>query len=104
VSVRFILDVRVKPGCRDDLLRAYAALRERVEREPELVGHQLCESIDDPERWLVISEWTSLEASTAWDRSEEHGRLIGPMRACFAQAGSTKFHVRDGVRAHEGAA
>jgi heme-degrading monooxygenase HmoA len=96
--VRFILDVRLKPGCRDDLTRAYAALRERVEQAPGLLSHQLCESIDDPERWLVISEWTSLEASTAWDRSDEHDRLTAPMRACFAQASSTKLHVRDGAR------
>ena len=97
MSVRFILDVRVKPGHRDDLLAAYAAIRERVAREAGLVGHQLCESIDDPERWLIISEWDSLEASARWDRSDDHSRLIGPMRACFAGASSTKLHVRDGV-------
>ena len=97
MSVRFLLDVRVKPGSRDDLTRAYAALRQRVEHAPGLISHQLCESIDDPERWLVISEWTDLESSTAWDRSEEHARLIGPMRACFTQASTAKFHVRDGA-------
>ena len=98
MSVRFVLDVRVKPGSRDDLMRAYAALRARVEQEPGLLSHQLCEAIDDPERWLVISEWESLDASTGWDRSDEHRRLIGPMRACFDQASSTKFQVCDGVR------
>jgi heme-degrading monooxygenase HmoA len=98
VSVHFILDVRIKPGSREDLARAYAALRERVEREPGLLGHQLCESIDDPERWLVISEWSSVDASSAWDQSDEHAKLIGPMRACFAQATAAKFDVRDGVR------
>lgn len=96
--MRFILDVRVKPGCQDDLTRAYAKLRERVQEQPGLIGHQLCESVDDPERWLVISEWETLEASSAWDRSDEHARLIVAMRACFAQASSTKFKVRDGLR------
>jgi heme-degrading monooxygenase HmoA len=98
MSVRFILDVRLKPGAGDDLMRAYAALRERVEQQPGLLSHQLCEAIDDPERFLVISEWESLDACAAWDGSEEHHRLIGPMRACFAQAQNTKFEVRDGVR------
>lgn len=97
MSVRFILDVRVKPDRREDLLRAYAALRERVAQAPGLIGHQLCESIDDSERWLVISEWESLEASSHWDRSGEHARLIGPMRACFEQAQATKLQVRDGA-------
>jgi len=97
VSVRFILDARVKPGCQGDLQRAYAALRERVERAPGLLGHQLCESIDDPERWLVISEWDSLDASAAWDKSDEHARLIGPIRACFVQAQAARLEVRDGL-------
>lgn len=98
MSVRFILDARVKPECEQDLRRAYAALRERVEQAPGLIEHQLCESIDSPARWLVISEWESLEASSAWNRSEDHARLIEPMRACFAQAEATQLHVRDGAR------
>lgn len=98
MTVRFVLDVRVRPGSREELARAYAALRERVERAPGLLSHQLCESIDDPHRWLVTSEWESVEASEAWDRSEEHARLIGPLRACFEQASSAKLHVRDAAR------
>jgi heme oxygenase (mycobilin-producing) len=95
VSVRFLLDVRIKPGADDELRRAYGALRRRVEAEPGLLGHQLCQSLDEPERWAVISEWTSVEASEAWDRSAEHALLIGPMRACFAQATAAKLRVVD---------
>jgi heme-degrading monooxygenase HmoA len=97
MSVRLVVDVRIEPGSRAQLLSAYAALRERVEREPGLIGHQLCESTDDEERWLVVSEWESIEASNAWDRSEDHARLLASLRACFAQAGRASFQVRDGV-------
>ncbi len=93
-----VVDVRVKPGSQDELKRAYAALRERAADEPGLIDHQLCQALDDPERWLVISEWETAEASTAWDRSEDHARLLAPMRACFAQANRAGFEVRDGVR------
>ncbi len=95
--VRFILDVTLKPGSEDDLLRAYGKLRERVAEQPGLLGHQLCQAIDDPTRWQVISEWESLEASAAWDQSDEHRALIGPMRACFLRASNTKLEVRAGV-------
>ncbi len=97
MSVRLIVDVRIKPGSRDELLRAYAALRARVAQEPGLIGHQLCESSEDGERWLVISEWESIERSGDWDASEDHARLLAPLRACFAQASRLSFHVRDGV-------
>ena len=95
--VRFILDVTVKPGHEDDLLSAYAKLRERVAEQPGLVGHQLCQAIDDPSHWQVTSEWESLEASAAWDQSDEHRALIGPMRACFERASNTKLRVRAGT-------
>ena len=97
MSVKMIVDVRVKPGSEDQLARAYGALRERAQQEPELISHQLCQSSEDPERFLVISEWQSAEASSAWDRSEDHARLLAPMRACFAQASRAGFQVRDGV-------
>jgi len=96
MSVRMVVDARVPAEAQAELARAYRALRERVEGEPGLISHQLCQSSDDPERWLVISEWESAEASGDWDRSEEHGRLLAPMRACFAQASRAAFDVRDG--------
>jgi heme-degrading monooxygenase HmoA len=99
MSVRLIVDVRIKPGSRDALLSAYAALRQRAAQEPGLIGHQLCESSDDGARWLVISEWESLESSNAWDASEDHARLLAPLRACFEQASRASFQVRDGVPA-----
>ena len=92
-----IVDVRVKPGSRDELTRAYAALRQRAREQPGFISHQLCQSLDDPGRWMVLSEWETFEDSEAWDRSEDHARLLGPMRACFAQASRTGFHVRDGA-------
>ncbi len=62
-----------------------------------MIGHQLCECGDDGERWLVISEWESMELSNGWDASEDHTRLLAPLRACFAQASRSSFDVRDGV-------
>jgi heme oxygenase (mycobilin-producing) len=99
MSVRFIMDARVKPGSKDALMEAYAALRDRVAREPELISHQLCEAIDDPEHWIVTSEFQTLDGARAWLRSEDHGKLIGPIRACFSQGQSVELQVRDGVEA-----
>jgi heme-degrading monooxygenase HmoA len=98
MSVRLVVDVSVKEGTGDDLTRAYGALVARAAHQPGLIDHQLCRSLDEPGRWLVISEWETLEQSTAWDRSEDHGRLLAPMRACFARADRAAFEVRDGTR------
>jgi heme-degrading monooxygenase HmoA len=97
MSVRLVVDVRVKKGTGDDLSRAYAALVARAAQQPGLIDHQLCQSLEESDRWLVISEWETMEQSTAWDRNEDHGRLLAPMRACFARADRAAFEVRDGA-------
>lgn len=97
MSVRMVVDVQVKPGTQDELVRAYRELVETASLQPGFIQHQLCESLDDPERWIVISEWETLEASDSWDRSDEHRRLLAAMRAFFAQADRAGFQIRDGV-------
>jgi heme-degrading monooxygenase HmoA len=96
VSVRLIVEARVAPDAQAELARSYRALRERAEQEPALISHQLCQSTEDAELWLVISEWDSADASARWDASEDHARLLAPLRACFAQATRSSFLVRDG--------
>lgn len=96
MTARFTLAVRLKPGREEDLTRAYAALRERVTAAEGLIDHQLCQSLDDPERWLITSEWKSLEASSAWDRSPAHDELTAPLRDCWQSAEATKYVVRVG--------
>lgn len=97
MSVRMVVDVRVKDESAGELRSAYAALVARAASEPGLIEHQLCQSLEEPDRWLVISEWETLEQSIAWDRSEDHARLLAPMRACFAQVARGGFRVIDGV-------
>lgn len=94
-----VVDVRIKPGTESELVRSYGELIETARLQPGFIGHQLCQAIDDPERWFVVSEWETPEESTAWDSSEEHRRLLAPMRACFASANRTAFEVRAGVEA-----
>jgi heme-degrading monooxygenase HmoA len=98
VSARFVLEFQVVPGREDDVMRAYEALRARLEQGvPGLLGHQLCQNVEDPQRFIITSEWEDIEASTRWDRSDEHNKLVGPIRDCFERAASTKFEVRDGL-------
>ena len=80
--------------------RAYAALRARLEQGvPGLLAHQLCQDVEDPGRWIITSEWEEIEDSASWDRSEEHNRLVQPLRECFERAASRKYLVRDGLGA-----
>jgi heme-degrading monooxygenase HmoA len=98
VPARFVLEFEVASGREEDVIRAYGALRTRLEQGvPGLLGHQLCQSIDEPRRFIITSEWEDVAASASWDRSAEHDALVKPIRACFERAGSAKYEVRDGL-------
>jgi heme-degrading monooxygenase HmoA len=95
MAVCYVLQVRVKPGQEDEFLRRYDALSERVAEGVEgHVVHQLCQGIDEPDRWLILSQWENLEASQAWDRSQEHRDLTLPLRECWDEAQRTGYVVR----------
>lgn len=93
---RVVFVVKLKPGMQEDFLRAYESIRYEVAQGVK--GHivdQVCQSPDDPDAWLITSEWESLEDFLAWERTEEHRELARPMRECMAEARSLKYVVRE---------
>ena len=93
--IRFVVTIRLKPGSEDDFVAAYQAMHERVTQGlPGHVAHQLCRSLDDPQDWIITSEFESHEAWQAWDESDEHRAIIGPFRQFFERGGSSAYEVR----------
>jgi heme-degrading monooxygenase HmoA len=83
----FVLRVRVAPDREREFLERYAALGARIEEGLEgHVAHQLCRSADEPDRWVLLSYWESLEDSERWERSPDHAALTLPLRDCFLEA------------------
>ena len=94
MKARIVFHVHLKPGRQDDFIRAYGAIRNQVAEGVK--GHildQVCQNVDDPQWWLITSEWESLEDFLEWERTEEHRDLVKPMRECFAEARSLKYVV-----------
>lgn len=91
---RVVFLLRLKPGSEDRFVAAYEGVRHLVAQGVK--GHlvdQVCRSPDDPDSWLITSEWESLEDFLEWERTEEHRELVKPMRECFAEARSLKYVV-----------
>ncbi len=94
-AARVMFLIRVPADRTVDFLAAYEQIRYAVAEGVE--GHlrdQVCQAEGDPEQWLITSEWTSLEAFRAWERSPGHRSLVAPMRACFTDARSLRFAIR----------
>ncbi len=93
---RVVFHIHLKPGREEDFLKAYEAIRHLVAQGVK--GHlvdQVCQSVQDPQSWLITSEWESIEDFLAWERKPEHTDLVKPLRDCWDEARSHKFVVRN---------
>jgi heme-degrading monooxygenase HmoA len=91
---RVVFQIRLKPGRAGRFLQTYEAIRHQVSREVR--GHiidQVCRSIDDPQNWLLTSEWECIEDFLEWERDPRHRHLVGPLRECWEEAVSKKYVV-----------
>jgi heme-degrading monooxygenase HmoA len=94
--VRVVRLLRVREGMEADFVKSYQGVLERAVRSPGHLGEQLCRSIDDPTRWLLTSEWESLEAVKQWRTGPDHTAVVEPMNACLHDDRWTGvFHVTD---------
>lgn len=97
---RVVFVMKLHPGKQEDFRKAYEAIRYDV--ASGVKGHivdQVCQSPDDPDSWLITSEWESLDDFLAWEATDEHRELAKPLRECMAEARSFKYLVREETRA-----
>jgi heme-degrading monooxygenase HmoA len=96
---RVIFLIKIKPGMQEQFLAAYEAIRHEVaDGVPGHVVDQVCQMPDDPDSWVITSEWERLDDFLAWERDESHRELVRPMRECFAEARSLRFVIRAETR------
>jgi heme oxygenase (mycobilin-producing) len=97
---RVVFVLQLKPGTSEQFLHAYEGIRHDVAQGvPGHIVDQVCQSPEDPDAWLITSEWESLDDFLAWEATEEHRELAKPLRDCFAEARSLKYVVREETRA-----
>jgi heme-degrading monooxygenase HmoA len=97
---RVVFVLQLKPGMQEAFLKAYESIRYEVAQGvPGHLVDQVCQAPDDPDRWLITSEWRQLDDFLAWEATQEHRDLAKPLRDCFADAKSFKYVVREETRA-----
>ena len=93
---RVVFLLRLRPDSGPRFLDAYQAVRHQVaDGVPGHLMDQVCQSAEDPDEWLITSEWVTLDHFLRWERDPAHRRLVRPMRECIATASSLRFVVRE---------
>jgi heme-degrading monooxygenase HmoA len=96
---RVVFILKLKPGMSDEFLEAYENVRHEI--AGGVKGHivdQVCQSAEDPDAWLITSEWDSVDDFYAWEATDKHREQAKPMRDCMAEATSYKYVVREETR------
>src|SRR5215831_19674280 len=90
---RILFMIRLKPGTEERFLEAYSSIRHAVAQSRGHLCDQLCKSSTEPDRWLLTSEWESVDDFVAWVSTDEHRELVEPMRRCMAASRGLRFEV-----------
>jgi heme-degrading monooxygenase HmoA len=99
--VRATLSMKVKDGRGADFERAWAKIAEEVRKVPGNLRQALTRDPDDPDSFVVTSDWRSREEFGKFERSPEQDDLTAPLRELRASAQMTVYelvvHVEGGV-------
>jgi heme oxygenase (mycobilin-producing) len=72
---------------------AYHRVSRALAATPGLLHNSLLEDIDCPGRFIVVSEWASIEAFRAWEEGPDHRAATAPLRPYQDCAGGTTFGI-----------
>lgn len=94
-KARIVFLLTLKPGTSEKFLEAYEGIRHVVANGvPGHLVDQVCQAPDNPDSWVITSEWEDLDGFLEWEKTQEHRDLVKPMRECFAEARSLKYLVQ----------
>ena len=87
-----VVRASIRPEQRDrwlELIRLNAA---QTRAEQGCASYQICEDIESPNTFVIVEEWTSLDAQYDHFRSPDFGRLMGSLRDVLAGPPEVSIH------------
>ncbi|GAA0526056.1 antibiotic biosynthesis monooxygenase [Paractinoplanes ferrugineus] len=64
----------------DAVVRAYHRISRDLRGTPGLISNELLRATTDEARFIVMSEWESVEAFEVWERGSAHKGTTAPLR------------------------
>jgi heme-degrading monooxygenase HmoA len=91
--VRATLYMTVKEGRGPDFELAWRAIAEQVKAVPGNVRQTLARDPEDPDSFVVTSDWSSREVFGEFERSPEQDELTAPLRELRSSARMTVHDI-----------
>ncbi len=77
--VKVLLERNIRGKQVKDIVRLMRSLRVLAMQQPGYISGETLHSVEDPNHYLVISTWESLEHWQAWLNSPERRKIQGEM-------------------------
>ena len=90
MSVRIIIDRRVKKGKEADFSRLLRALRSKAIFSKGYISGEMLRNRDDPQNYIVITAWQSFDDWEAYEKVPETSKIHARMEKLMDRATKVK--------------
>src|SRR5687768_17068349 len=91
--IRATLQMKVKAGRAADFERTWEAIAQQVRLAPGNLRQALLQDPNDPESFVLTSDWLTREQFHAFERSPEQDDLTAPLRELRESASMTIYQL-----------
>jgi heme-degrading monooxygenase HmoA len=88
-----MVQVTIHEGVEEEFERTFRAIAPEIDTAPGLIQHQVVRSLDDPLKYIMLSEWETVENFDTWEKTTGHRQLVAPLTKMWYGAQIRKFHV-----------
>ncbi len=93
MAVKIIIDRKVKKGKESDLAKLVRELRAKAISSKGYVSGETLRALDDPNNYIVISTWQSVEDWINWEKNSERKRIHNRIEKLMARPAESRIYV-----------
>lgn len=92
MAVKILIERTIPQGRENDALTLVTQLRAAASREPGYISGETLRNYDNPEEYIVISEWQNVDDWKSWKATKERAEIQDKIDALLGKATSYKIY------------
>ena len=93
MAVRVIIDRKVKKGKATELSKLLRELRSKAMPAKGYISGETLRSYDDPQNYIVITTWQSVDDWKRWERDRERKKIQTKIEKLMSRPTRAKIYV-----------
>ena len=93
MAVKIIIDRKVKKGRESDFARLIRELRGKAISCKGYVSGETLRALDEPNNYIVISTWQSVEDRISWEKNPERKKIHSRIEKLMARPSESRVYV-----------